>query len=123
MELKPFVLASLIAAGQSTSAQAHHSFARFDAQRPVTVQGTVKDFQWTNPHIWIDIVVIDKGTGQPVNWSIEGSAPTVLRGFGWSKDTVKPGDKVSLVVHPLKIGNNGGTLAKIAVNGKEVSTK
>jgi hypothetical protein len=107
----------------SLPSSAHHSYAMFDMKKDVALEGTVKQFQWTNPHIWIDIVVIDKATGQSVNWSVEGSAPTVLRGYGWRADTVKAGDKVSLVIHPLKTGKNGGTLAKISVNGKEVSTK
>ncbi len=102
---------------------AHHSYAMFQMQKDVTVEGTVHEFQWTNPHIWIDIVVIDKDTGQSAKWSIEGSAPTVLRGYGWRQDSIKPGDKVTLVIHPLKNGNNGGTLAKIAVNGKDLPTK
>jgi hypothetical protein len=102
---------------------AHHSFAMFDMSKDVTLEGTVRNFDWTNPHIWIDIVVIDKDTGQSVNWSIEGSAPTVLRGYGWRQDSVKYGDKVSLVIHPLKTGTNGGTLAKIVVNGKALANK
>jgi hypothetical protein len=100
---------------------AHHSYAMFDTQKEVALEGTVKDFQWTNPHVWIDIVVIDKTTGQPANWSIEGKGPVQLVRDGWRRDSVKQGDKVSLVIHPLKSGSNGGSLAKILVNGKEIS--
>jgi hypothetical protein len=102
---------------------AHHSYAMFEMKKDVELEGTVKNFQWTNPHIWIDIVVTNKATGKPENWSIEGSAPTVLKGYGWRQDSVKEGDKVNLVIHPLRTGGNGGTLAKIIVNGKEISTK
>jgi hypothetical protein len=114
---------SALALFASVPAFAHHSYAMFEMQKDVTVEGTVQQFQWTNPHIWIDIVATDKNTGQAVKWSIEGSAPTVLRGYGWKQDSVKAGDKVTLVIHPLKSGNNGGTLAKIAVNGKDLPTK
>ena len=99
---------------------AHHSYAMFDMKKEITLEGTVVNFQWTNPHIWIDMVVIDKKTGKPANWSIEGSGPTLLAREGWRRDTIKPGDKVTLVTHPLKSGENGGSLMKILVNGKEI---
>lgn len=103
--------------------QAHHSYAMFDMKKDVALEGTVSEFQWTNPHIWIDLVAIDKGTGQSTKWSIEGSAPTSLRAMGWRQDSLKQGDQVSLVVHPLKDGSHGGTLVKILVNGRELNTK
>jgi hypothetical protein len=81
----------------------HHSYSMFDMKKEVTLEGTVRNFQWTNPHIWIDLVVIDKATGQPVNWSVEGSGPTLLAREGWRRDTIKPGDKVILVTHPLTV--------------------
>jgi Family of unknown function (DUF6152) len=99
---------------------AHHSYAMFDMTREVSLEGTVRNFQWTNPHIWIDIVVTDKGTGQPVNWSIEGKGPVQLVGDGWRRDSIKKGDKVSMVIHPLKQGTNGGSLLKVLVNGKQI---
>ncbi len=117
----------LSAAGRSISAialfvampaVAHHSYAMFDMTREISLEGTVRNFQWTNPHIWIDIVVMDKG--QPVNWSIEGKGPVQLVGDGWRRDSIRPGDKVSMVIHPLKQGTNGGSLLKILVNGKAI---
>lgn len=99
-------------------AVAHHSYAMFDMTREISLEGTVRNFQWTNPHIWIDIVVMDKG--QPVNWSIEGKGPVQLVGDGWRRDSIRPGDKVSMVIHPLKQGTNGGSLLKILVNGKAI---
>jgi len=102
---------------------AHHSYAMFDKSREVSLDGTVRSFQWTNPHIWIDIVVIDKGSGRPVNWSIEGKGPVQLVADGWRRDSIKPGDKVSLVINPLKKGTNGGSLVKVLVNGKAISAE
>ena len=99
---------------------AHHSYAMFDLHQEVTLEGTVRAFQWTNPHIWIDIAVMDKVTGRTVNWSIEGKGPVELVRDGWRRDSVKPGDKVNMVIHPLKKGSNGGSLLKILVNGKPI---
>jgi len=99
---------------------AHHSYAMFDMHREVSIEGTVRAFQWTNPHVWIDIVVRDKTTGQPANWSIEGKGPVQLVGDGWRRDSIRPGDTVNMVIHPLKKGSNGGSLLKILVNGKEI---
>ena len=111
MVLEPFVLASVIAAAQSTSAQAHHSFARFDAQRPVTVQGTVKDFQWTNPHAWIMLVVDRRGRAQ--QWAIElpGASGLVLQ--GWKPKTIIPGMVVTTTIRPLRDGTNGGQFLEV----------
>jgi hypothetical protein len=100
---------------------AHHSYAMFDLSKEVTLEGTVRAFQWTNPHIWIDIVVIDKNTGEPVNWSIEGKGPVELVRDGWRHDAIKAGDKVTLVIHPLKQSTNGGSLMKAVVNGKAMA--
>ncbi len=104
----------------SLPAIAHHSYAMFDMTREATLEGTVRAFQWTNPHIWIDITVVDKATGKPVNWSIEGKGPVQLVGDGWRRDSIKPGDKVNMVIHPLKRGSYGGSLLKILVNGKQI---
>jgi hypothetical protein len=99
---------------------AHHSYAMFDLQREITLEGTVRAFQWTNPHVWIDMTVIDKVSGKPVNWSIEGKGPVELVRDGWRRDSIKPGDKVNLLIHPLKKGTNGGSLMKVLVNGKPI---
>lgn len=114
---------SAIALFAATPVLAHHSYAMFDMTREVTLEGTVRVFQWTNPHIWIDIVVIDKTTGKPVNWSIEGKGPVQLVEDGWRRDSIKQGDKVTLVIHPLKKGSNGGSLLKATVNGKAIGAE
>jgi len=90
-------------------ADAHHSFALFDATKTVTVEGTVKKFEWTNPHSWITLEVIGpKDTAD--EWMIELPASGVLAREGWNKNYVKVGEKLLLRINPLKNGGKGGTL-------------
>ena len=100
-------------------ALAHHAFAMFDTNRELMLEGTVKEFQWTNPHTWVQLLVKDSG-GKEVEWSIEGSSPNNLARFGWTRNSLKSGDHVQAVVHPLKDGSIGGSLVKITVNGQVV---
>ncbi|HEY4030519.1 MAG TPA: DUF6152 family protein [Caulobacteraceae bacterium] len=108
--------AGLLLAGP---ALAHHAFAMFDTNREVMLDGTVKEFQWTNPHTWVQLLVKDP-SGREVEWSIEGSSPNNLARFGWTRNSIKTGDHVLAVVHPLKDGSIGGSLVKITVNGQVV---
>ena len=101
-------LALAIAAG--TPAVAHHSTAMFDKTKIATVTGIVTDYQWTNPHVWIEIDA--SGPRGVSHWSIEGGSTRVMEGFGWKVRTLKPGDKVTVVVHPFKNGKSGGLLTK-----------
>ena len=88
---------------------AHHSFAMFDSSKELTLVGTIKEFQWTNPHSWTQINVPD-ASGKLVEWSIEGGSPNGLARQGWKSTSLKPGDKVTLKTHPMKDGSNGGSL-------------
>ena len=108
---------ALCAAG---TASAHHALSMFERGKTVTVTGVVKEFEWGNPHVWIEIVA-SSADGMIENWSIEGSAPTVLARSGWRPSVLKPGDKISLGVHPRKDGVAGGYLADaepLTVNGR-----
>ena len=101
-------------------ALAHHSFTMFDFTKEVTLTGTIKEFQWTNPHTftWIDV---KNDKGEVETWGIEGMSPNYLGRRGWSKHTLKPGDKVSIVIHPLKEGEKGGTFLRCTLaDGKEM---
>ncbi|MGC1458092.1 MAG: DUF6152 family protein [Steroidobacteraceae bacterium] len=89
-------------------AEAHHSFAMFDFQKTVTIQGTVKDFQWTMPHVWIDVIV--QTSDGPTQYGVEALAIPILKGAGWTFNTLKPGDKVTIVLNPLRSGAPGGSL-------------
>ena len=87
-------------------AVAHHSFAMFDAGKLVTLEGTVKQFQWTNPHAWI-ILMVNEQEG-PAQWAIEMNGPTGLAREGWVPKILTPGMQVKVVIHPLRDGNKGG---------------
>ena len=98
------VLALVIAAAP---AAAHHSFAVFDMTSQKTVTGTVKRVDWTNPHIWIWIDVANEKNGTDV-YGFEGMSPNFLNRRGWTRTTLKAGDKITVVYRPLKDGQNGG---------------
>ncbi len=101
-------LAAGIAIGIVTSpAVAHHSFAMFDATKTMTLQGTIKEFHWTNPHSWIFLMVAD-AEGQPKEWAIELGSPGGLVRQGWVPKTLTPGMNVKVVIRPLKDGKIGG---------------
>ena len=102
-------------------ASAHHSFAMFDQAKEVTLEGTVKELQWTNPHIWVQVMAKDPATGKEVEWSIEGGSPNNLARKGWSRNVMKAGDKISIVIHPLKNGEHGGSLMRATINGQTLT--
>ncbi len=106
---------ALAAAG--APALAHHSFAMFDREKATTITGTVKEFQWTNPHVWIQVMVPDaKGTDQ--EWGVECTSVNFMRRGGWEKESLKPGDKVKMIIFPLKDGSRGGQFNKmLELNG------
>jgi hypothetical protein len=91
---------------------AHHSFSMFDMKKEMVISGEVKEFQWTNPHIWVQVLVPGED-GKVVEWSIEGNSPSTLSRTGWSKRSVTAGEKVSVTIHPLRDGQPGGSLVKI----------
>jgi uncharacterized protein DUF6152 len=107
-----FVCAVVLAA--SGPALAHHSAGAIDRTKSVTLVGTVKEFRWTNPHSWIDLdVANDKGAVE--TWSVEMTSPTFLLRAGWKSTTVKAGDKVQVVVRPLRTGEPGGLFVSITL--------
>lgn len=85
---------------------AHHSFAMFDQAKKVTFKGTVTEFQWTNPHSWIEMDVVDGA--QAGHWSIELNSPNNLTRQGWRRSSLKPGDVVTMTINPLRNGKKGG---------------
>ncbi len=95
-------------------AVAHHSFAMFELGKEFTVEAVVKEIQFTNPHVWLQIMVPD-GKGGETEWSIESGAPGMMLRNGWKPSTLKPGDKISLTMHPLKNGKPGGSLVRVTV--------
>lgn len=104
------VSASFLAAVLLTAvpAAAHHSAAMFDHTKTVKLVGTVVQFGWTNPHSWISIdVPNDKGGTD--RWSVECNSPNNLARQGWKSTSLKPGDKVTILIHPLRSGDKGGS--------------
>lgn len=93
-------------------AGAHHSFAMFDNSQVVSVKGTVKVFQWTNPHSWLQLEVVnEKGVAE--EWSLEGLSPNVLGRMGWTRNSMLPGDVVTVYFNPTRDGSRGGNMIKV----------
>lgn len=108
--MRVLLLAGLLAPLFAGSAFAHHSTTAYDHTRTVILKGVVKEFQWTNPHSWIQLLVTDE-KGATTEWSIETGAPNLNVRHGWKKTDLKPGDKVTLVIYPIRDGSAHGTLA------------
>ena len=100
-------------------ALAHHSFTMFNTSQKVTIAGTVTAFEWTNPHAYIEVDVQEE-TGPVKHWSIELGSPSILQKSGWKFNTLKKGDKATLVVNPLKTGQPGGLLEHITLSDGRV---
>ena len=108
----------LAAIGGISPASAHHSYAMFDANNLVTFDATVKEFQWTNPHSWLQVMILDdKGVAQ--EWSLEMGPLVALHRWGWKPHSVNPGDKVKVSLNPLRDGTRGGRLMSIVLPGGE----
>lgn len=106
----------------STPAYVHHSGAMFDASKDVKISGTVMEFHWTNPHSSFKLSVPD-GHGSQSIWSVEMGGPNNLIHEGWKRTTLKPGDKITATVHPLKDGTPGGQYVAITLaNGKTLTS-
>jgi hypothetical protein len=114
MKVKSLGLTGIAIAMSAMPAFAHHSFAMFDAEKKVTLEGTVKEFQWTNPHSWI-LMTVSNAQGQPEQWAIEMGGPSGLARQGWVPKTLTPGMKVKTVIHPLRDGTAGGQFMAITL--------
>lgn len=107
------------------SAAAHHSPAMFDRAKEITLTGDVKEFQWTSPHCWIQLVVPDAEhpDAAPVEWAIEMDNPLGLLRHGWKPGSLKPGDHVVVVAHPLRDGSRGGEVVSVqTADGEFIGT-
>jgi hypothetical protein len=113
-----FLLACAAAAMAAAPALAHHSFAMFDQKKIMTLEGTVTEFQWTNPHAFIEMNVSSGST--VTHWSIELNSPNNLKRQGWTRTALKPGDKVTLRMNPLRNGNSGGLFLDVKLPSGKV---
>lgn len=119
----PHALAAALAlAVPAAQAEAHHSFAMFDMTKKVTVSGTIRQFQWTNPHSYIQLMTRDP-SGKEVEWSMEMGAPMYLYARGWRPSTLRPGMQVSITINPLRNGKPGGVVVEVTgADGKPIGS-
>ena len=110
--LKPGVLAAAVAA-IAPAAHAHHALTMYDRTTERPLVGVVKEFQWTNPHIRIQLLV--KESGRQVVYDVEAGSPGRMTPNGWKSTTLQPGDKITLTVNPLKSGDAGGVFVKVVL--------
>lgn len=115
MNTRVIGLSLLSAAMFAVPALGHHSHAMFDDQKVMTLEGTVSEFEWTNPHSWLQVNIADETSGELVEWSLEMGAPAALARRGWRPRTLGSGDPVTIVIHPLKDGNPGGELLAVTL--------
>jgi hypothetical protein len=115
-------LAALLVVGPAVAA-AHHTYAMFDQTRTVSLRGTIRALEWSNPHIWVWVDATDP-SGKAVTYGFESNAPSELaRFFGWSRQALKPGEPVSVEYSPLKSGRPGGALRTITfTDGRVLKT-
>jgi hypothetical protein len=118
MKLAVLGIVAVAALAAAAPALAHHSFAAFDRGKQVTLTGVVKEFQWNNPHAWIQITVVD-ANGRQTEWGVECGSPNMMARTGWTRGTLKAGDRVVALVNPLKDGRpNGGLITITLPDGK-----
>jgi hypothetical protein len=114
LKLAPPALAIALA-GLAAPALAHHSFNMFALDQVVTVQGTVKDYQFKMPHVWFYMVIPTKtGAGQE-EWGFECHSPNLVARKGWNLSTLKPGDKITVRMHPMKDGSKAGSVIDVTL--------
>jgi Family of unknown function (DUF6152) len=112
MRLRAFLVCTLLAV--SATAAAHHSPAMFDTEKITKLQGIVRDFQWHNPHCYVQLLVKD-AKGKEVEWSLEMGAPMYLYNKGWRPSSLKAGDSISVTLAPLRSGKAGGLLVEVVM--------
>ena len=120
MTRKAFGLAGIAVMLLAAPAFAHHSFAMFDQAKVLHVSGTVKAFEYVNPHAWLNINIADDKGGSAA-WAFEGGSPSQLTKLGWSKDDFKVGDEIEVGFRPMKDGSRGGQLMSVKLtSGKKL---
>ena len=121
MKIVTLSLAAAAAVAFAGAAAAHHSNAMFDRSKEVVLNGVVKEFQWANPHSFIQVMARD-ASGATNEWSVEWASPNNLQRQGFKRTTFKPGDSLAVTVNPLRSGERGGLFvsAKMA-NGETVA--
>jgi hypothetical protein len=93
-------------------AEAHHSNSAFYVTKVITIKGVVKEFKWTNPHVWV-ILTVDDGKGNKVDWKAEGRPPGILARAGWTPKILQPGEVVTIDLSPAKDDTASGLIARV----------
>jgi Family of unknown function (DUF6152) len=103
---------------------AHHSYAAYDLNQTRTLKGTVETFRWSNPHSQFTFVQAGDH-GELIRWNIITSSPAILKRFGWTQNSLKPGDRISVVCNPMTDGSHGGRLHTVVLldTGQVLKTK
>ena len=114
MPIRPARYLAVLALLTCVPAFAHHSFAMFDQSKALTLKGTVREFQWTNPHAWIHLDVPNQAGGVDT-WQVELNSPNNLKRQGWKSTSLKVGDAVTLLLNPLKDGTKGGLFVAVTL--------
>ena len=92
---------------------AHHSFAMYDSDHQVKVAGTVKGFDWNNPHVYIELASSEQG--ETKGYTVECASPGILNRVGWKFNMIKTGDKITTIIAPLRTGEAGGLLKQVTL--------
>ncbi|MFT3906852.1 MAG: DUF6152 family protein [Steroidobacteraceae bacterium] len=103
MKTRILLAATALLGGYAIGASAHHAFNMYDNSKYVKLEGTVQSYSWKNPHVMIDYVVAG-ANGEMETWSIECSSPNIIGRRGWTPTSIKAGDKIPMVIHPMKDG-------------------
>jgi Family of unknown function (DUF6152) len=114
MKIRFTAICSVLGVGllQAPLAESHHSNVAFEVTKVITITGVVKEFAWRNPHTWLALTV-DDGKGGKVDWAVEGRAPGVLLRAGWTKNSLKPGEVVTVDMSPARDGTKTGLIARV----------
>jgi hypothetical protein len=104
---------------------AHHSFAAYDVVNTRTLKGTLETLQWSNPHVTLKMLVQPDGGGAAQEWNLVTSGPAILKRFGWTRSSLKPGDRISVVCNPMNDGSHGGRVHTVVLldTGLTLKTK
>lgn len=110
-------LACLLPLAAAPQASAHHAFTMFALDKLETVNGTVKSVKWAMPHVWVYVSIPSKDGAPAEEWGFECHAPNLLARKGWKSTTLKPGERVSVLMHPMRDGSKAGSVVHVTTAG------
>ena len=118
-------LGLVAAAALAFPAFAHHSFAAYDVVNTRTLKGTLETLQWSNPHVTLKMLVQPDVGGPAQEWNLVTSGPAILKRFGWTRSSLKPGDRISVICNPMNDGSHGGRVHTVVLldTGLTLKTK